>query len=302
MGFSISHLRERLQNARRASWKRIRSIAGGSSLDEESREELEEILIEADIGVAATERIIGRLGEKVGGGDAGLREALRESLLEVLGAAPEPEEAEAESGRPRVILIVGVNGVGKTTTVAKLAARYRAEGRSVLMAAADTFRAAASEQLEVWSERLDIDLIRQRSGADPAAVAYDALEAAKARGVDVLLVDTAGRLHTKHNLMEELKKIRRVLGSCAPGAPDEVFLVLDATTGQNALSQARMFQEAVAPTGLVIAKLDGTAKAGIVLAVREELGLDVRFVGLGEAVDDLDRFDPVAFVDALLTD
>ena len=300
MGFSVSHLRERLQNARRASWKRIRSIAGGSSLDEESREELEEILIEADIGVAAAERIIERLGEKVGGGDANLREALRESLLEVLGAAP--EEVEAAPGRPFVILIVGVNGVGKTTTVAKLAARYQAEGRSVLVAAADTFRAAASEQLEVWSERLGIDLIRQRSGADPAAVAYDALEAAKARRVDILLVDTAGRLHTKHNLMEELKKIRRVLGACAPGAPDEVFLVLDATTGQNALSQARMFQEAVAPTGLVIAKLDGTAKAGIVLAVREELGLDVRFVGLGEAVDDLDRFDPVAFVDALLTD
>jgi len=297
MEFPMAHLRERLQKARRGSWKRIRSLAGRAELDGNSREELAEILLEADVGIAATERILERL-KKGRGGD--VRTALRESLLEILGGAP--EESETKTGRPRVILLVGVNGVGKTTTLAKLAARYRGEGRRVLMAAADTFRAAASEQLEVWADRLGIDLIRQKAGADPAAVAFDALEAAKARGVDVLLVDTAGRLHTQHNLMEELKKIRRVLAKCSPGAPDEVFLVLDATMGQNALSQARMFQEAVAPTGIVVAKLDGTAKAGIIIAVREELGLDVRFVGLGEAVDDLDRFDPAVFVDALLAD
>jgi fused signal recognition particle receptor len=221
--------------------------------------------------------------------------------MDILGEGREVGSA-AGDGEPRVIVLVGVNGVGKTTTLAKLAARYRAEGKKVLMAAADTFRAAASEQLEVWARRTGAELVRQRAGADPAAVAFDALEAARARSMDVLLVDTAGRLHTKHNLMEELKKIQRVLGKSQPGAPHEVLLVLDATTGQNALSQAREFQEAVAPTGLIVAKLDGTAKAGIILAIRQELGLDVRFVGLGEGMQDLEPFDPGAFVDALLTD
>ncbi len=296
----MSQLRDRLQKARRGCWDRVRNIAGGTSLGEEAREQLEEVLIEADVGVTAAERIMDNLSRRSARGTQPPRVALRESLLEILGPARHPAEAPAD--RPLVILLVGVNGVGKTTTAAKLAARYRADGRSVMLAAADTFRAAASEQLEVWSKRLEIDLIRQKAGADPAAVAYDALEAAKARSVDVLIVDTAGRLHTKHNLMEELKKIRRVLDRCSPGAPDEVLLVLDATTGQNALSQARMFAEVVAPTGIVVAKLDGTAKAGIILAVREELGLDVRYVGLGEGMDDLEPFDPTTFVDALLSE
>ncbi|MCK4546064.1 MAG: signal recognition particle-docking protein FtsY [Candidatus Eisenbacteria sp.] len=299
MAFSITRLRKGLGKARRGFWGRIRRAALASGLDAESREALEEILIEADVGVAATQRILDRLEKADAVGEDAIHNALRDSLLEVLGRAR--EEPEIPGGRPRVILLVGVNGVGKTTTLAKLAARYKAEGMRVMMAAADTFRAAAAEQLEVWAERVGVDLVRQRSGADPAAVAYDALESARARGVDVLLVDTAGRLHTKHNLMEELKKIRRVLDKCEPGTPDEVLLILDATTGQNALSQARLFKEAVEPTGLVIAKLDGTAKAGIVLAIREELGLDVRFVGLGEGVGDLERFAPEAFVDALLS-
>lgn len=300
MGSSVVELRERLGKARRGFWGRIRRLAGASSWNEETCSALEELLIEADVGVAATERILERLRERAAGSPDDFRPVLRDSLIEILG---QPSgEPELGPGGLWVVLLVGVNGVGKTTTLAKLAARHRAEGRRVLMAAADTFRAAASEQLGVWAERTGADLVRQRSGADPAAVAFDALKAARARGVDVLLVDTAGRLHTKHNLMEELKKIRRVLAKHEPGAPSEVLLVLDATTGQNAISQARLFKDAVEPTGLVVAKLDGTAKAGVVLAIREELGLEVRFVGLGEGVGDLEPFDPDAFVGALLAE
>jgi len=300
MGLSFTELRDRLGKARQSFWGRVRSVAGASGLDDGTLETLEAILIEADVGVAATERILERLRVAGASGSDDIRRELRASLLEILG--DEPGEPAPRPGQPWVVVLVGVNGVGKTTTLAKLAARHRAAGRRVLVAAADTFRAAAAEQLEVWAERAGVDLVRQRPGADPAAVAFDALKAAEARAVDVLLVDTAGRLHTKHNLMEELKKIHRVLSKQRPGAPDEVLLVLDATTGQNALSQARMFKDAVSPTGLVVAKLDGTAKAGMVLAIREELGLDVQFVGLGEGLDDLEPFRPEAFVDALLAE
>jgi len=211
----------------------------------------------------------------------------------------EPLWAAGPERRPYVVLVVGVNGAGKTTTVGKLAGLYHAAGKKVLVGAADTFRAAANEQLDIWSQRAGVEIVRQKSGADPAAVAYDTLNAAIAREADVVVIDTAGRLHTRVNLMEELKKIRRVLEKRMPGCPHEVLLVLDATTGQNGLQQARRFGEAVGVTGLVLTKLDGTAKGGIVLAIRDELRLPVRFVGVGEALDDLQPFDARLFVEAL---
>jgi len=226
-----------------------------------------------------------------------LRAALKEELLAKLLVHHRP--LELEKAQPAVVLVVGVNGVGKTTTIGKLAARYTAEGRKVLLAAADTFRAAAAEQLGVWAERAGVELIRHQEGADPSAVTFDACKAALARGAELLIVDTAGRLHTKVNLMEEMKKIRRVIGREIPGAPHETLLVLDAATGQNALNQTRIFQEAAGVTGLVLTKLDGSAKGGVVVAVSHEFGLPVRFIGVGEGIDDLRAFDPQEFVDAL---
>jgi fused signal recognition particle receptor len=262
----------------------------------ESLEALEDAMIAADVGLSATGQILdavradprGALGDRVG-------RVMRRILTDVT-PAPTP------TTRPHVILIVGVNGTGKTTTVGKLANWYRSEGKSVLVCAADTFRAAAVEQLAVWVERAHVDFIRAQSGADPAAVTFDAVAAAKARGVDVVIVDTAGRLHTRTNLMAELDKIRRVVGREVDGAPHEVLLVLDATVGQNGLVQAREFMAASGANGIVLTKLDGTAKGGVAVAIAHELKLPIRYLGVGEAIDDLVPFDAGAYVDALFTD
>jgi len=281
---------------------RVRSIGAsvarifrGATLTPEQWEELEEVLLRADVGVAATQRIVGSLRARKDIGD-GMR-ALREELLAALGD-PDRSLRQKPSG-VTVWLMTGVNGTGKTTTIGKLAAQLRGEGRSVVLAAADTFRAAADQQLERWAELSGAQIVKHAPGADPAAVVFDAIAAARARSRDVLIVDTAGRLQTKKNLMEELGKIRRILDR-EMGEPDEVLLVLDATTGQNGVVQARAFAEVAGVTGLVLTKLDGTAKGGIVIAVQQELGIPVKLVGLGEGVADLASFDPEGFVDDLL--
>jgi fused signal recognition particle receptor len=265
---------------------------------EETLEDLEAILIAADVGVGATEELLEGVRSERVGSVADLKEALARRLREILreGYAPLAESVEP----PLVILVVGVNGAGKTTSIAKLAARYRKAGKRVVLAACDTFRAAAAEQLEVWARRSGAELVRHQEGSDPAAVAHDALQAALARRADVLIVDTAGRLQTKKNLMAELGKIYRVLNRVRPDLPQETLLVLDATTGQNALSQARLFKETVPLTGVILAKLDGTAKGGIAVAVQRELSLPVKLVGVGEGQDDLEDFEPDTFVSALL--
>jgi fused signal recognition particle receptor len=262
--------------------------------DDESWEALEEALISADVGMAATEELVERLRKRRDVDD--LERALVEQIAALVG---EPGTL-AVDGRPSVVLVVGVNGTGKTTTIGKLAYRLSEHGRSVLVAAADTFRAAADEQLEIWSQRAGADFVGSTRGADPAAVAYDAVEAAVSRGRDVVLVDTAGRLHTQANLMEELGKIRRVIGGRLDGAPHETLLVLDATTGQNGLQQARMFGEAVDVSGVALTKLDGSAKGGIVLPIAVELALPIKLVGVGEALEDLQPFDPADFARALV--
>ncbi len=271
-------------------------------IDEAFYEELEEILIGADVGVNTVMELIDELRAEVKKRKieeaSELQPVLSEKLVGMLRGEENPKLKMADEGIT-VILFVGVNGVGKTTTIGKLAHRFKSQGKSVLLAAGDTFRAGAIEQLEVWGQRVGVDVIKQSSGADPAAVMFDAVQAAKQRGVDVLLCDTAGRLQNKTNLMEELNKIFRVIQREIPNAPHEVLLVLDATTGQNALSQAKLFGEKSGVTGLVLTKLDGTAKGGIVIAIRNELNLPVKFVGLGEKMDDLEEFDSDQFVHAL---
>ncbi len=276
---------------------------GRKSIDDDLLEELETRLLMADVGVEATQRIIddltARLRRKELADAAALHSALREDMLAILEPVSEPLAVDSTRA-PFVVLTVGVNGVGKTTTIGKLAKQWRDDGHSILLAAGDTFRAAAVEQLKVWGERTGIPVISQPTGADAASVVYDAHEAARARGADVLIADTAGRLHTQSNLMEELKKIRRVLGKQDDSAPHEVLLVVDAGTGQNALSQARQFHEAVGVTGVIITKLDGTAKGGVVLAMAQQLGLPIRYIGVGEQAEDLRPFRAEEFVDALL--
>jgi fused signal recognition particle receptor len=262
--------------------------------DDESWEELEEALISADVGVAATDELVERLRKRRDVDD--LAAALEHEIAAMLG---EPGTL-AVGDEPSVVLVVGVNGTGKTTTIGKLAHRLGEHGRSVLVAAADTFRAAADEQLEIWAQRAGADYVGSTKGADPAAVAFDAIAAAESRGRDVVLVDTAGRLHTQSNLMEELRKVRRVVAGRLEGAPHETLLVLDATTGQNGLQQARLFKEAVDVTGVALTKLDGTAKGGIVLPIAVELGLQVKLIGVGEALEDLRPFDPADFARALV--
>lgn len=260
---------------------------------------LEEALIAADVGVATAHVLVqgvqGEVGER--GDEAAVRAALRRRMLETLG---EGRHAERAGAPPYVVLVTGVNGVGKTTTVGKLAARHRDAGRKVLLVAADTFRAAAADQLEAWANRLGVGLVRHQEGGSPAAVVFDGMAAAVARGADVVLIDTAGRLHTRKPLVEELRKVRRVIAEAVPGAPQETLLVLDATTGQNALSQARTFMEAVDVTGVVLTKLDGTARGGIALAIAHDLGLPITDVGIGEQAGDLRPFDPEEFVAAIL--
>lgn len=283
-----------------------RLITGKTKIDDELLDQLEEILISGDVGVETTSTIIENIKRRVKQEryenpqelDALLREEVRK--LVVNGLAGEVDPFLLPPGHtPHVIMIVGVNGVGKTTTVGKLAYNYRTSGKNVIIAAADTFRAAANEQLEIWSQRAGVDIIQQSHGADPASVAFDALKAAQSRNADLLLIDTAGRLHTKINLMEELKKIRRVLQKLSADAPHEVLLVLDASTGQNAVQQAKQFTAAVGITGLILTKLDGTAKGGVVLGISNELGIPVKFVGVGEQIDDLQPFNAATFVDAL---
>ncbi|NLV30810.1 MAG: signal recognition particle-docking protein FtsY [Acidobacteria bacterium] len=281
---------------------RIESVLGSvSAIDEGALDELEGTLLGADLGVGVTDRVMAavRAAHKRGeiAGPDAARAVIRGQLLEIL-SVPRPEEGEEEE-RTEVWMVVGVNGTGKTTTVGKLAARLAGEGRKVLVCAADTFRPAAIEQLAVWAERSGSELVRSRTGGDPSAVLHDALSAAGARGADLVLVDTAGRLHTRSNLMQELDKMRRVAGRKVPGAPHEVLLVVDATTGQNGLAQAREFTRATGVTGLVVTKLDGTAKGGILFGICQELGIPVRFIGIGEGLEDLLEFSPESFVDSL---
>jgi fused signal recognition particle receptor len=293
-------LRDRLGKARALLSGYLDDLRSRERIDEEAWEELEEALIRADVGVATTQRVLDDLRRRVketGISSPGeLVELLKADLVEQMAAAD--RSLRLADGELNVWMFVGVNGVGKTTTIGKIGRQQVAEGRTVVMAAADTFRAAAAEQLQLWSKRVGADLVRGQEGADPGSVIFDAMGAAQNRGADLVLVDTAGRLHTKVNLMEELKKLRRIVDR-NPGALKEVLLVIDATTGQNGLVQARQFAEAVDVTGVVLAKLDGTAKGGIVLAVQAELGIPVKMVGVGEGPEDLVEFDPVEFVDAV---
>ncbi len=282
--------------------KVIRAATGRSLIDAAVLEEVEEILIAGDVGAGTAAAIVQGLAERARKPTDGVQIPLPILLKEEVQKqfAPQPDtEMQFPPAGPKVIMIVGINGVGKTTTIGKLAHRYAQAKRKVYIAAADTFRAAANEQIAIWAERAGASLISHAAGADPAAVAFDALRSAEAHHADVLIIDTAGRLHTKVNLMEELKKIRRVLQKQNPDAPHEVLLVIDATTGQNGMQQARQFAAAVGVNGVVLTKLDGTAKGGIVLAITRELGIPVRYVGVGESMDDLQPFDRGAFVDAL---
>jgi fused signal recognition particle receptor len=281
----------------------LANLLPGGRIDEDVLDELETRLIAADVGIETTEKILGSLRPRVQRKELddldALLAALRKAMLEVLAPVARPLAVDS-TRRPYVVLVVGVNGSGKTTTIGKLAHRFGRDGHKVVLAAGDTFRAAAIEQLQVWGERNGVPVIAQAAGADPAAVTYDALQSAQARGADVLIADTAGRLHTQSNLMDELKKVRRVLGRLDPTAPHEVLLVLDAGQGQNALAQAQQFNDAVGVTGLVMTKLDGTAKGGIVLAIADTLKLPIRYIGVGESAEDFDVFDAAGFVDAVL--
>lgn len=289
-----------LARTRAAFAESLARLVGGGALDEDALEALEETLIGADVGVGAATRITEALrsAAKEAGEGADLRLLLRSELRRRIGETS-PIAAAPPSG-PLAILVVGVNGSGKTTTIGKLAARYKREGKTVMLAAGDTFRAGAIEQLKVWGERTGVPVVAHQEGGDPAAVIFDALQSARAKSVDIVICDTAGRLQAQKPLMDELGKVVRVMGKALPGAPHEVLIVLDGTIGQNAMSQARVFKEVVGVTGVALTKLDGTARGGVVVAVREELGLPVKLVGLGEGIDDLRDFDPDAFVDALL--
>jgi fused signal recognition particle receptor len=298
----LDKLKAGIQKTRSGLVDRLEDVLSGKKeIDAELLEEIEYTLITADLGVRTVEdileRIRARVDRKLTGDAAEIRNLIREQLLEVLTASETP--VRVVSNPPAVVMVVGVNGAGKTTTIGKLAHRFLGEGRRVLLCAADTFRAAAIEQLEVWAQRAGVELIRQKTGADPSAVVFDALQAAKVRGVDYVIVDTAGRLHTKENLMAELEKMRRTCQRVIPGSPHEVWLVLDATTGQNGLEQARKFTESASVSGIVLTKLDGTAKGGVVVAIARELNLPIRFVGVGEKIDDLLPFEPEKFVESL---
>ncbi|MFP4459707.1 MAG: signal recognition particle-docking protein FtsY [Candidatus Zixiibacteriota bacterium] len=292
-----------LKKSRDALMGKLNGLLGRGKIDDDLLEDLEEILLGADIGFDATEEILDDLRQQVQLNK--MTEAdeivyfLRDELAELL-----EEEDTAEfwnpSQKPYIIMVVGVNGVGKTTSIGKMAYRFRKSGKKVLIASCDTFRAAADEQLGIWAERADVDIVRSQSGADPASVAFDTVNKAQTGGYDVLIIDTAGRLHTRHNLMQELKKISRVVDKKTPGAPHEILLTLDATTGQNGLIQSEKFNDALNLTGLILTKLDSTARGGIVLAIRKQLGIPLRLVGTGEKIDNIDQFDPKAFAEGIL--
>jgi len=297
----IHSIRDGLAKTRKNLGDRIGSLVLGEKIDEAFLDELEEALIASDVGMKTASLVLADLKERFRRNELSspvqVRERLKQVLFEILAERP---ASLSLRGAPSVILVVGVNGTGKTTTIGKLAHRLQGEGKKVMLAAADTFRAAAAEQLMVWGERNGVPVVKHKEGADPSAVVFDALAAAKARGMDVLIVDTAGRLHTKSNLMEELMKIQRILARELPGAPHETLFVLDATTGQNAFAQAKTFHQTIGVTGIVLTKLDGTPKGGIVFAINKELGLPVKFIGIGEGIEDLKDFDPREFVEALL--
>ena len=297
----LARLKERLTGTRAVLTTRVdHLLLGVREINEDVLEELEEILITSDLGVKTTQALIKTISTKVARKELNSPDKLRETLrLEIKSMMTLPPPEFDTTTKPHVIMVIGVNGVGKTTTIAKLAHRYVEQGRKVMLVAGDTFRAAAVEQLTIWSERVGTDIVKQQTGADPSAVVYDALEAAQARGTDIVIIDTAGRLHTKVNLMEELKKIKRVADKAMPGTPHEILLVLDATTGQNAVNQAKLFNEAVRVDHLAMTKLDGTAKGGVVVSIYHDLGLPISYVGLGENMDDLRDFESEAFVEAL---
>lgn len=302
-GRFFKKLRERLHKTREKLANRVdRLVLGKKVIDTDMLDELEEVLITSDLGVRTTQLLLQRVTDKIRRQELKdpqkLREALREEIRTILEVPAPPWDLAAH--HPCVVMVIGVNGVGKTTTIGKLSHQWKQEGRKVMLVAGDTFRAAAVEQLALWGERADVPVVRQKSGSDPSAVVFDAMDAAVSRDMDVVLIDTAGRMHTKVNLMEELKKVHRVVTRKMPDAPHEVLLVLDASTGQNALSQAKLFKEGIGITGLILTKLDGTAKGGIVVAICDELKVPVRFIGIGEGIEDLRPFDPEDFTRALL--
>lgn len=304
IGRFFTRVKEGLSKTRSAIGGALRKLIGvGRAIDRNFLDQLEETLLAADIGVAKTEEIVGELQKRYKAGEIAKGEDLlaylKQTLREELSI---PDNELPLDKKPYVVLIVGVNGAGKTTTIAKLAKRYKDQGKSVLIAAGDTYRAAAIEQLQIWADRVGVDLIKSQTGGDAAAVAFDAVAAGIARGSDLVLIDTAGRLHNKDHLMRELEKVRRVMQKRLPEAPHATLLVLDATAGQNAVQQAKVFKDSMGVTGLVLTKLDGTAKGGAIIQVRRELGLPVRFIGVGEGVDDLQPFDPDAFVEAIFGD
>jgi len=295
----FKRLKNRLSKSRRNFSDGFeKALVGKKKIDEDALEELEELLITSDIGVQTTMTLMERIATAKVANAEEVKQLLKEEILTIL-PSPSPVQ-EIKKSTPHVILVVGVNGVGKTTTIGKIAASLNASGKKVLIAAADTFRAAAVEQLMIWAQKAGAEFVKHAENADPAAVAFDAVAAAKARECDIVLIDTAGRLHTKVNLMEELKKIKRTVAKQIQGAPQEILLVLDATTGQNALSQAKLFNEALAITGLALTKLDGTAKGGIVIAICSSLNIPLQYIGIGEQVEDLRPFDAGQFIDALL--
>jgi fused signal recognition particle receptor len=304
IGRGFSRLKEGLQKTRNQLGDGIRSIVSSGHLDEETWEEIEELLLKSDVGAAEAEGIAEELRKASShwkrSDSEEVLSSLRDIITDHLGSGGDPRLNLTTPDGPAVVLVVGVNGVGKTTTIAKLAARIQEEGKRILLVAGDTFRMAAVEQLETWAERVGVPIVRGAEGADAAAVVFDGLESAIARNMEVVIVDTAGRLHTKSNLMEELAKVKRIVEKRIPGSPHEILLVLDATTGQNGLQQARAFSESLGITGLVLAKLDGTARGGVVLAIRRELSIPIKLVGTGEKLDDLDEFDPAAFAEAMI--
>ncbi|WIW69590.1 signal recognition particle-docking protein FtsY [Anaerosinus gibii] len=304
MGF-FDKLKKGLEKTRQSFTEKIEQIiVGYAKIDDEFLDELEEALIMADVGVKTTDYLMKEIRKGIKSKEIknpeDLKPFIQKQISEILGGTTVKEKITDDT--PIVILVIGVNGVGKTTTIGKLGNYYKQEGKSVMFAAADTFRAAAIDQLEIWGNRVGVDVIKHTEGADPAAVAFDAVQSAKARKVDVLIIDTAGRLHTKYNLMEELKKVTRVIQREIPKAPHETLLVLDATTGQNAINQAQIFSKAAGISGLVLTKLDGTAKGGVVIGMKAELDIPVKWIGVGEGIDDLRPFDADSFAEALFID
>lgn len=302
MGF-FNKIAEGLKKTRDSMMGKVDALLNSfTKIDEDFFDELEESLIMADVGAVTSARICENLRKKVK--EEGLSDpaAVKGALKEIIAQMLAGDEALNLSTKPSIILVIGVNGVGKTTTIGKLAHNLHEDGKKVLLAAADTFRAAAIDQLQIWADRAGVDLVKHGEGSDPAAVVFDAINAGKARGCDVVICDTAGRLHNKKNLMDELSKIARVIDREAPGCAKEVLLVLDATTGQNALNQAKLFQEAAGLTGIILTKLDGTARGGVVIGIKEELNIPIKYIGVGEQIDDLRPFDSKDFVEALFED